>query len=234
MAVLAPALATLRTQINDMWPNRSKASDGWIGDAAHAARVSDHNPDSRGIVHALDITVQGIDKAAVISAAQADPRTKYIISDRRIWQPSTGWQPYTGSNPHTQHVHISCTTAGEHLTAPWALPTLAGENIQQANPTPSPAQTPANAGNTAKTANTMQAKLGAKMPTLDLNKTATGLPVKRLQALLTANGHPPTGGIDGSGGSHTKAALISFQKAKNLLPDAICGPATWNTLLGVA
>lgn len=229
MATLAPALNTLRNQINNAWPGRSKASDGWIGDTDHAARVSDHNPDSRGIVHAIDVTVNGIDKATVIEAALADKRTKYVISDRRIWQPTTGWTPYTGTNPHTAHVHISVTTTGEANTAPWPLNGASNaptENIQQTPiaPATSPAPT------TTQTAS----KLGAKMPVLDLNQNLTGLPVKRLQALLAANGHPPIGGIDGKAGSHTKAALLAFQKAKHLKLDAIAGANSWNALLGVA
>ena len=42
MARIAKALATLREQVNSKWPNRSKVNDGWLGDAAHQARKSDH------------------------------------------------------------------------------------------------------------------------------------------------------------------------------------------------
>ena len=41
---LAESLITLREQANTIFPNRSKASDGWIGNAEHATRASDHNP----------------------------------------------------------------------------------------------------------------------------------------------------------------------------------------------
>ena len=47
---LAPALVQLRQELNARWPGRSKASDGTIGDAAHKARVSEHNPDADGVV----------------------------------------------------------------------------------------------------------------------------------------------------------------------------------------
>ena len=48
-------IKTLKSQIDKRWPNRDKASDGIKGDSKHAARKSDHNPDSRGYVHAIDI-----------------------------------------------------------------------------------------------------------------------------------------------------------------------------------
>ena len=111
---LARSLDTLRRQINEMAPNRSKISDGTIGDAAHASRTSDHNPNVAGVVTALDIThdpVQGVDtwKLAEILRINRDPRIKYVISSGRIfssvvspWQ----WRPYTGANKHAHHVHI--------------------------------------------------------------------------------------------------------------------------------
>ncbi len=80
MAVLAANLAGLRREINAHWPHRDKKSDGWIGDSAHQGRKSDHNPDDRGVVHAIDV----------------DTRTHGFRARR-----------YTGADPHTGHVHIS-------------------------------------------------------------------------------------------------------------------------------
>jgi hypothetical protein len=112
---LAKSLETLRSQVNAKWPNRDKSSDGTIGDASHQATNSDHNPNSAGVVTAMDIThdpAHGLDarKLAEALVASRDPRIKYIISNAQIvssqvspWQ----WRPYTGANAHRAHVHIS-------------------------------------------------------------------------------------------------------------------------------
>jgi beta-lactamase superfamily II metal-dependent hydrolase len=135
----AKSLITLRDQVNQRAPRRSKASDGTIGDAAHCQRTSDHNPwvrdGSVGVVTALDIThdpARGCDANTLAEAIRAsrDPRVKYIIWNRRIansaaiggsqpWQ----WRPYGGVNPHTRHVHISVKPdkASYDSTAVWAI-----------------------------------------------------------------------------------------------------------------
>jgi hypothetical protein len=111
MAVLAPCLVTLRAQVNAKWPNRSKASDGWIGDSAHAARKSDHNPGPDGVVEALDIThdpLHGLDASKLAESVRHDPRCEYVISNGRIAFGAGPWKKYTGSNAHTKHCHVSC------------------------------------------------------------------------------------------------------------------------------
>lgn len=110
MARLAPSLRNLFDEINEVWPRRDRRSDGWIGDKAHQARQSDHNPDSRGIVHAIDIDRDGINVNTVISACIRDDRpTSYVVYSRRIWTRSRNWESreYRGSNPHTSHIHVS-------------------------------------------------------------------------------------------------------------------------------
>lgn len=122
MAKLAASLVNLRAEINARWPKRDKRSDGWIGDAAHAARVSDHNPDSRGIVHAIDVDKDGIDPIFVISRCLRDNwPTKYVIFNRKIWTPANDWRSktYTGSNPHTGHIHISIKSGVNWESAKW-------------------------------------------------------------------------------------------------------------------
>lgn len=111
---LAGSLIRLRNQIDVDYPNRNKASDGTIGDAAHANSVSDHNPNAAGVVCALDITHDpghGLDIWTLANslASSRDSRIKYLIVNRKILIPASGWhwQPYYGSNPHTSHLHVS-------------------------------------------------------------------------------------------------------------------------------
>lgn len=83
----------------------------WLGDAAHQAEQSDHNPDSRGIVHAIDAMISIIAQGnEIVAWVLDDPRdVEYVIFNGTIWSRSNGFKPraYTGSNPHTDHVHIS-------------------------------------------------------------------------------------------------------------------------------
>lgn len=112
----AKSLEKLRAQINDAYPNRSKASDGMIGDTAHASTMSDHNPNSQGVVTAFDIThdpAHGLDIGELSDTLNAsrDPRIKYLIANGLILVPDDygwdNWQPYSGADPHTNHLHVS-------------------------------------------------------------------------------------------------------------------------------
>ena len=119
----APSLNVLRDEIDDAYPHRQKKLDGTIGDAAHAARDSDHNPNSRGSVNARDVDEIGIDAWALVACAILDDRTNYVIYEGRIWQRKHGFKPrpYTGPNAHKQHVHISIlqTRQAEQDVRPW-------------------------------------------------------------------------------------------------------------------
>lgn len=130
MATLAPSLVRLRNEINVAFPHRDKTSDGWLGDAAHQARVSDHNPDSKGMVHAIDVDVDDGDptrdlRTTLIRCAIAHPSTHYVISNGRIYNRDYGFasRAYTGTNGHFHHVHVSIlhTAPAETSTRPWGI-----------------------------------------------------------------------------------------------------------------
>lgn len=132
---LAPSLVKLRDQIDAAWPNRSKASDGWIGDTSHQARKSDHNPDysANGVVRAIDVTAKGINVNALLKAAKKDLRTEYIIHKGKIYGASHfKARKYTGSNPHTHHVHISIkhVASAASNTSNWLLKSTAKPNTK--------------------------------------------------------------------------------------------------------
>lgn len=127
---LAPCLVALFAEADRRWPDRSKASDGSIGDLAHAARKSDHNPNDAGWVLAGDLTDDkdhGCDAdlfAESLRVAQ-DPRVSYVICNGRIFK-SYGtspwkWATYTGTNDHEKHTHVSVlnTAAAIYDKLPW-------------------------------------------------------------------------------------------------------------------
>ena len=116
---LSKAAEQLRSEINAKYPKRDKRSDGWIGDTAHNARKSDHNPDKNGWVRAIDIDsdlVKGSSKESWLLAEQiktialkGDKRISYVIHQHRIAssRQNWAWRVYKGANPHVSHIHIS-------------------------------------------------------------------------------------------------------------------------------
>lgn len=133
------SLVTLRREFNILAPNRDTASDGSIGDARHQAEpTSDHNPDSKGAVHAIDVdkdlrhpTITMEDVVQFLLArcrSGQERRLKYIIYNRRIWTASNDWreQDYHSSNPHDKHAHFSgmYQPSSETSTASWHLEDL--------------------------------------------------------------------------------------------------------------
>jgi hypothetical protein len=130
VARLVAAGVVLRSQVNRRWPDRDKASDGWIGDRAHSARTSDHNPDARGWVHALDIDADLLGsgrraKARKVAQELADQlieyarsgepgseRLKYVVFNNHIASGTYSKQFWTwraGSWGHEHHIHVSFT-----------------------------------------------------------------------------------------------------------------------------
>ena len=68
-----------------------------------------------------------------------------------------------------------------------------------------------------------------------LRKGAKGDNVKALQILLIGRGYGcGSYGADGDFGNATYNAVKAYQKDKGLSVDGVCGPKTWNKLLGVS
>lgn len=136
---LAPALEQLRRELNARWPNRDHASDGAIGDAAHAHTASDHNPNAQGVVCAYDIDtdLDGTDDSndpemdALVEWLRLHPHPtlKYVLyraNDPRFGMysayaahgyPPFMWRPYT-KDPHISHPHISVGQGPDGQSAP--------------------------------------------------------------------------------------------------------------------
>lgn len=141
---VARALDVLLEEIDHAAPNRSRISDGSIGDAAHASRDSDHNPwvidaNGVGVVRARDFThdpTRGCDAGAIAEAVRqlglrghpALGAGAYVIWNSRIASATQDgepwdWEPYGGSNPHDKHCHVSVAiaAAGYDSTARWGV-----------------------------------------------------------------------------------------------------------------
>jgi len=120
---LVLSLRRLAREIDHAWPDRATSSDGWIGDASHASRVSDHNPDRNGLVHALDVTAAGVNTPVLINRVTRHPATEYVIHDGMIWSRRFDMKPreYEGPDPHTSHVHVSVrhTRTAERNRTTW-------------------------------------------------------------------------------------------------------------------
>lgn len=156
--ILIPCLVRLRTEFNLIAPARDRASDGSIGDTAHAGGgTSDHLPDEdfpalrgkdsdgRNEVHALDVDADlrtpGLTMEQVVQfllgrcRSGAETRLRYIIFNRRIWEAANGWRQraYSGKNLHTEHAHFSASydSAREASTASWHLEDLVALTEEQ-------------------------------------------------------------------------------------------------------
>lgn len=204
---LAPSIRQLRDEINARWPNRSTSSDGTIGDAAHQARRSEHNPDRLGIVRAIDVTAAGIDVQELLDATIGDHRVHYVIHNRRIYSRTHGWaaRAYNGSNPHTKHVHISLRNRTSE-NAPATVVAAAANDTSSWFTTASPKPAP---------------------PTLKRGSSGTGVRTlqDRLNAIFPAYSKLAE---DGRYGSKTEAVVKEFQRrhGKGLAVDGIVGPKT--------
>lgn len=128
---VVPNLNEAKEQLDKRFPNRDKSSDGSIGDTAHAARASSHNPDLTGSpeyrdgdtkdeVRARDFdkdlrdvglrTMEDVVQLWVKKLrAGMMKHVRYIIFNKRIWHRRDNFitHEYTGSNTHEGHAHVN-------------------------------------------------------------------------------------------------------------------------------
>ena len=211
----AKATEKLLAQVNDFAPMRSKSTDGWIGDDKHQQRKSDHNQNSKGVVRGQDITHDprgGFDsyQFAEYLRTHPDKRTKYVISNKKIFAGDAGpsawkWRPYSGTNPHDQHVHVS---VGRDV-----------EDGSDANYYDDDAVWDIGVGAFIPDATAPKKTLPV------LRKGSKGFYVSMVQTCLGGST------VDGLFGEMTEQAVLQFQRDHDLDDDGIVGSYTWRELL---
>jgi len=214
---LAPSLVQFRAEVDKKWPKRSKKSDGTVGDTSHSARKSDHNPNSRSSVNAIDITRLGVDPEVIIAAVKKHPSASYVIFDRHIYSATDGWvkKPYAGASPHTEHLHVSIkqSVKAEQSGVKW-LTTVAKKAP-------------------AKKAPAKKATAKPKLPTYPgAAKLKVGSKVPAVKVVQVALGNPVTGTL-------TTADVADVKRFQRLRPrlwpaDGVIGPKTYASLAGNA
>lgn len=241
---LTIGLTTVRGEFNTVFPKRDKASDGWIGDAIHAAGTSGHNPESSGHaeyndhdskdeVRAIDVdddlrdaSGNGVTMEKVVQYLVTKARSgayvpfRYIIYNKRIWSRSTGWktQAYHGPSPHTEHVHFSgdYTQTADNWKGSLGLASL----TKKVAPNP-PAKPSGNTG-------TALPKYANGSRENSVSKNNIGTDVATLQRFI---GPDRCGPADGHFGSKTTAGVKWYQGQRGLKADGIAGKNTWAPIL---
>lgn len=208
------SLKRLLAQINEYAPKRSKASDGWIGDAKHAARHSDHNAEPDGTVDARDFTNDpsgGMDSQKLCDAliASKDKRISYIICNGKIISGRNGpkpWVPrvYKGTNSHHHHIHVSVLDEGQDDKSDWKIASAFKKTVVKTKP--------ADLGLSHKQVNSV------------LKRGSKGEYVKDLQLNLKKLGFNIE--ADGDFGAGTEIAVKTFQTQNKLEVDGWAGPRT--------
>ncbi len=214
-ARLSAPLYQLRAEANAANPGRDRASDGWISDAAHAARgypTTKHSANPRGVVHALDLDKDGVDMPRMIAVFQADPRSHLWIYNRQIALRREGWRrrTYTGPNPHDKHGHL------EDADQPWTENDSGAWGYGTVAPKPPPlAYHPESGtgGGISRFATVRPSRTNVTATTRTLQRAAN-----KLGGRLA---------VDGIAGPKTTSWVRSFQTANKLHVDGVTGPQTW-------
>lgn len=208
MASPAKACKQALQDATKKWPQRNRASDGIMGDAAHQKRRSDHNDGN-----AFDLThdeAHGVDCSVLSRQVIKDSRVTYVIFAGEIYRrykPQLGWVNYTGPNKHFHHMHVSIRPESRDDVSPWPW--------SPKNPTEDEVETL------------------YSMPVLRLRSPMDrGESVKTLQRRLNAvvTSAPEKLEVDGIFGFEVDRWVRSFQHSRGLKVDGIVGPSTWKAL----
>lgn len=247
---LAPSLVALRNSIDKAFPKRDKSSDGWIGDASHAARTSEHNPCwsctgyQYGIVRATDTDIDDNDpgrdlRRELLAATIGHPAVWYVISNGIIYSRTYNWaaRKYNGPNQHTKHVHVSINkneSSAKDLTLKLKALSPGGSSSSGGGAGKPPADGPRFNIHPSRIRNMAKGfKPAPSDPAIDEVETLLDWFED-----LTANGGPPIlyrGGLGTwqrairqgnyvGAGKLLQAAIVNYQKRYKLVPDGIFGP----------
>ena len=212
---LAPSLVQLVKDVDAKYPKRDKSWDGSIGDASHAARASEHNPDHdsdpmpEGYVSAVDITKDSAEMAKfLLSELIGDDRVWYVIHDGFIYSRTHNWEKrkYTGASDHAHHVHVSLrqTKDAANATGKW----FDVGTKPPADPKPEPKPS------------------AKKLPVLSIkDKDAVLVPFLKRFYGMSASSDP----------TFTRALLgkvRTYQKNHHLVVDGVVGTKTWTKIAG--
>lgn len=215
---LAPSLKKLQSDLDAEFGS-NRPDDGTIGDQAHAARSSEHNPDNdpdpmpKGAVSAIDVYTTANGKtwiteaefAKLLAIFKKDSRVWYVIHKGYIYSRTHGFekQKYTGSNPHNTHIHLSLmqTKAAHDSVASWKISNVKGGS----DPKPPTTGT-------------------KKLPVLSY-----GDKDKVLVPFLKRFFYGPTASpnYDETFGAGTRSKVRTYQLAQGLVADGVVGPKTW-------
>lgn len=137
MATAALSCRLALEEATIQWPQRSKGLDGIMGDARHKGKKSDHNDGN-----AFDLThdpEHGVDCAKLSRFVLADPRVKYVIFNREIYDKQLAnphWRHYDGDNPHDKHMHVSILPTARNDLRVWGWSPVNSISPQSFNTSP--------------------------------------------------------------------------------------------------
>jgi hypothetical protein len=218
---LAPSFVVLQDELDEEF-GASRPNDGTIGDQAHAARTSEHNPDNdpdpmpKGAVSAIDIYTSANGKTYITAAEFAkflailkkDSRVWYVIHKGFIYSRTHGFakREYEGSNPHTNHIHISLmqTKTAHDNKSSWGISGIRGTKPAAPKPSGDKKVPTLSKGDKHELVWVLQGFFGLKR-TANQSKALFG------------------NGLD--------VKVKQYQRTKGLVQDGVVGPKTWAYIL---